>query len=262
MPVARKIIGPAPAETATRVRIEASSDPGRVRSQNEDAFAFDERTGIAMIADGIGGGAAGEVASRIACEEALRSIHDVTTPSLEALARLTARANRAISENARSHFLRRGMGTTFDVLWIARRTAWIAHVGDSRIYRIRSHEAQQITHDHNLAEELREAGVPDIKARYYENILTRSLGQAEDAVADLIHLEAEPGDAFLLCTDGVTRYFKDAQELAWAVEEFGLDAAPYLVSESIRRGGADNATAVVVDVLAERPAASRPARAR
>src|SRR5262249_48041922 len=142
---------------------------------------------------------------------------------------------------------KRGMGTTLDAVIVLDKSAYVAHVGDSRVYWIREGTATAVTRDHSLAAVLVESGrLTAEEAAPLEGVLVRALGIGSGLAVDVIRIEVRPGDALLLCSDGLWRYFPDTGEIARAVEQHGAASAEKLVTEAVARGGEDNATAVVV----------------
>jgi protein phosphatase len=210
-----------------------------------------------MVADGMGGHAAGEIASDMAVKivtRELASVRDFDSPNgEEALRNALRNANRAIFERTLAEVDKQGMGTTASVLMLSGARYLIGQVGDSRIYRVRSGTLQQLTKDHSYVQEQVDAGyITPEQARYhpYSNVITRCVGASRDVEPDTFAGEVEAGDLFLVASDGLTGMVDDArlQQLLSSKSSPGrlVDA---LINEANGRGGLDNITAVVVHVL-------------
>lgn len=227
----------------------SASHTGRVRSNNEDSVfppvsgAQDEMS-LFIVADGMGGHVAGEVASRIAVETA---IDIVGSPGQ----RVTG-ANHALLLEVADKPELAGMGTTMTLLEMIDGIAKIAHVGDSRAYLLRDGILRQLTEDHTVAAEYVAAGkLSPEEAQHHpqRNMITRALGLTQNLVVDEFDEPVRPGDRFLLCSDGVNSMLSD-QEIADQLEaETPEEAAWALVEAANQAGGNDNITAVVVDVV-------------
>lgn len=239
------------------------TDPGRVRDINEDAYLVSPESRLAVLADGMGGHLAGEVASAMAVEivtreltrfiERLRACPEGSDrPSLAgALATTIDTANRAILEAARDRPECQGMGTTIVVTVMIEGKIYVAHVGDSRLYRLRDGALAQLTEDHSMVQELLRRGflTPDeARTSSNKNLVTRALGVDMEVQPDITAFDCEAGDLYLLCTDGVTDVLADADiETALRLRAADPDhALRRLVEEANQRGGPDNITAVLV----------------
>ena len=226
------------------------TDIGKLRKQNEDAAWFDESRAVFAVADGMGGHLAGEVASRMAIEAVQRMAKDNDVPGIAALRDAVAGAHETILTHAQSHIECAGMGTTLSVLWLSRNYAYIAHVGDSRIYRLRAGSLSQITQDHSLVEELVRAGlITREQARTHprRNIITRALGTHGENEPDLLVTDVQDGDLFLLCTDGLTGMVTDAQIERILLESDMEAAADALLAAALDAGGRDNVTLILCE---------------
>jgi protein phosphatase len=220
------------------------SDTGRQRNANEDSFFV--RAPIFVVADGMGGAQAGEVASKTAADA-----FDVDLPEAppERVLRETIEvANRTIHDLARADPSRAGMGTTLTAAIVnpEREEVAIGHVGDSRAYRLRGGRLEQLTRDHSLVEEMRRKGqLTDAQAEDHpqRSIITRALGPEPDVEPDVHTVAAAPGDVFLICSDGLTTMLGEAQ-IAKLLAGAGSMAAAVraLVDEANRAGGRDNIT--------------------
>ena len=226
------------------------TDPGRKRRRNEDSFVL--QPPLFAVADGMGGAQAGELASRLAAA-ALREYHNAD--DLDAENRVTAiiqEANRRVYERARSDADASGMGTTVTAALVDGDRVAIGHVGDSRAYRIRGGELEQLTQDHSVVADLMRSGrlTPEEAGSHPQrSVITRALGTDPEVDVDTIAVDAEPGDVFLLCSDGLTTMVDDDAILRMVVEAANLEAAgKALVKAANRRGGEDNVTVVLFAV--------------
>ena len=224
------------------------TDIGRLRRQNEDAAWFDESRAVFAVADGMGGHLAGEVASRMAIEAVQRMAQENACPGIAALREAVASAHETILAHAQDHIECAGMGTTLSVLWLGVNYAYIAHVGDSRIYRLREGSLTQITQDHSLVEELVRAGlITREQARTHprRNIITRALGTHGENEPDLLVTDVRDGDLFLLCTDGLTGMVADG-DIERVLRENDMEtAADRLLALALEAGGRDNVTLIL-----------------
>ena len=235
-------------------RYACASDPGRVRPNNEDAVLLDPALGLVVVADGMGGSNAGEVAARTCCEVVRAAVADsAADPLATARERLQAAvlaANRAVFERAWLEPSLRGMATTVVAALLGPRHVTVAHVGDSRLYRLRQGQLMQLTHDHSLVQEHIDAGLltpQDARATDYRNLVTCAIGIAPRVEVDVADFELQPGDTLLLCTDGLTDLLTD-DELAHLLCHAGaLDsAAARLVQAANAAGGRDNVSVALV----------------
>jgi serine/threonine protein phosphatase PrpC len=246
--------------TQSALDIGTATDVGRVREANEDSLLAVRGTGVrdgealVAVADGMGGHKAGEVASALAIESLLQSLND-SDPGLEAdtlLMRALELGNRSIWDAAAEDLEKEGMGTTIvAALLRADGLAVVANVGDSRAYVFAGGNAQLLTDDHTwVNQQVRAGQMTEHEARVspFRNLLTRSLGNTPRVEIDLFTgVQLQAGDALVLVSDGVTGYLDedDFAEILRAAAD-AQEAAENLVREAVERGGADNATAVVV----------------
>jgi len=233
------------------------TDVGVVRKNNEDNFGYDTRTGIFVVCDGMGGQAAGEVASKIAVDTVLayfqqeekgsgsevlgREIAEVSELA-NALANAVQLANKAIRA-ASAQEGRAGMGCTIVTARVEGNLFSIAHVGDSRIYLIRGGAIQQLTTDHSLVmEQVRRGMITLEEAEHFEmqNVIVRALGSEDSVEADLADLSLEEGDTLLLCSDGLSRYVKDAAMLELIQGAKSLEEACDALIGAAKSGGSDD----------------------
>lgn len=231
-----------------------------VRSGNEDNFfaEADDRRGVFVVADGMGGHAAGEVASEMAVQIIARHLLPLTSVKQDGASGLVGKAmqdaNRAIYDRMLAETDKQGMGTTASVMFLSDHGYLIGQIGDSRVYLLRDGALIQITKDHSYVQEQVDAGLltPE-QARYhpYSNVITRCVGASDEVEADIYTGEARVGDVFLLCSDGLTGMVDDRrlQQLLLARSGPGR-IVDSLIAEANGRGGLDNITAVVIQVIA------------
>ena len=241
----------------------AATDVGRLRDHNEDNYLIDKKLSLFVVADGMGGHAAGEIASalavRIIHEELKKdasAIEDAapqtrgTKQILVLLEHAVQKACARIHEEAKADVNKRGMGTTLSALLIAGSHGFIAHVGDSRIYLLRDGRIQQVTEDHTVYNELVKRGKltkDQIEKVAQKNAITRAVGVYERVEVDTLFIEVLPGDQFLLASDGLHGYIAHTAELEpYFDEENGQTAADGLIELANKKGGKDNITAVLV----------------
>jgi len=235
------------------LRSAALSDIGLRRRTNEDCYAVAPDLGLYLVADGMGGHTAGQVASDLAAQasvSALRTLVDASASLTEKLRYSVAAANREILATAQAKPEYAGMGTTLVAVLAGDERIALAHVGDSRAYLVRGGRIRQLTDDHSLVAELvrrREITETAARGHPHRHVLTRALGVRRTVEADLAELTPEPGDTFVLCSDGLTGLVQD-DEIGKAIEAAAdLDAVcSSLVDLANDRGGEDNITVVVV----------------
>ena len=227
----------------------ARSDVGLVRGHNEDSFLL--RTPLFMVSDGMGGHAAGEVASSIAVETVGEQAPGTADDVL--LGAAVEAANMAVIEAAEQGIGKPGMGCTATAVIIEKNKMAVAHVGDSRAYVLREGTLVRVTHDHSYVEELVDSGqitADEARTHPSRSIITRALGSDPDMYADHFSLEVNDGDRIILCSDGLSSMISDAEIESVAVSSATpQQAADNLVAAALTAGGADNVTVVVVDVL-------------
>ena len=236
------------------------TDRGRVRKSNQDAFAILNEQGLWVVADGMGGRAGGDVASRLAVDTLVRefghdreSSHVTRDDRLAVLRRIIRSSNTAIRTEAVKRPKLIGMGTTIVVVMIPRETseATIAHVGDSRAYLIRQQVLIRLTHDHAFVEDALRLGRLSAKqavAHPLRHVLTRAVGAESDVDPDISVHTLRPDDVLLLCTDGLTKMLSDDQILTTLLQRptSSDDMCAALINEANRRGGDDNVSVVIV----------------
>ncbi len=252
-----------------KLRAEGLTDVGRKRKNNEDYFSVEPKLGLYIVADGMGGHASGEIASRMAVET-LRSFfieterdQDKTWPYKmnKALSYEENRlivgiklANKLIYSKAQSDIRLRGMGTTIVAMSTLDDIAYIAHVGDSRVYRLRDDKFEQLTEDHSLLNDykkLKKLTPEEIENFPHKNVIVRALGMKDTVQVDLRTEELRAGDLFLLCSDGLSGMLSD-EEMYNIVREHRKNlkkTCQILVEEANNKGGHDNITVVLVEVV-------------
>ncbi|MBA3344083.1 MAG: Stp1/IreP family PP2C-type Ser/Thr phosphatase [Gemmatimonadales bacterium] len=234
----------------------ARTDIGIVRSGNEDNYLMLAERGIFIVADGMGGHAAGEVASEMAVRitsTAIGTVRGMGDEEVSERVREAIRtANDAIFERTLSEHDKRGMGTTATVLVLLPRRYLIGQVGDSRAYLLRGGEFHQLTKDHSYVQEQVDAGLltPDqARVHPYSNVITRCVGAGADLVPDLYFGNLEQGDIILLASDGLTGMLEDEQLTRILSSEGGpQNWVDRMIAEANRRGGLDNITAIVIRI--------------
>jgi len=236
----------------------ARTDVGMIRSGNEDSFAVeaDPERGLFVVADGMGGHAAGEVASEMAVQilqRELSDLRDIDDPSAsERVTSALKRANKAIHDRTIAEVDKQGMGTTASVLIVAGHRYLIGQVGDSRVYLLRDGALRQLTKDHSYVQEQVDAGflTPE-QARYhpYSNVITRCVGASPEVEPDIYTGDVRVGDLFLVASDGLTGMVDDRRLQQLLLARVAPERLVHLlISEANGRGGLDNITAIVVQV--------------
>lgn len=241
------------------LELAARSDVGRVRHNNQDAFRVDPERGIVVVADGMGGHNAGEVASRVAVDAILNSVFADGDPEVEDPSAVLGRLGRVVEEANAALFRAidaapelNGMGTTVVAVVFRNGHIYHAHVGDSRLYRWRGGALEVLTRDHSLVQTLLDRGVFETReqaraAGVGNNILTRGLGVDMQVEVELGSRPVEKGDVYLLCSDGLTGMVDDTA-IAETLAEHGHDlqrGADQLMRLALMGGGTDNITLVL-----------------
>ena len=230
----------------------ALSDRGRKRSTNEDAFALSAESGVYVVCDGMGGAAAGEVASSLAVEETVNTLKSrpAETPLVQVAEQAVRTANETVYQRALRSSHLNGMGTTLVALVIEENHAWILNVGDSRAYRFRAGQLEQITVDHSLVEEQVRAGrmnLAEAQRSPLRNVITRAIGTQSTVTPDIFPLDTEPGDLYLLCSDGLTRELSDKVLTDMLSNHLPLkETCELLIAAANEAGGHDNITCLLV----------------
>ena len=243
------------------------SDVGRIRSRNEDAYAVESTLGLAVVADGMGGHPAGDVASALAVQELTAVFRDPSTEEHRLngqehelgqvgvrMAEAVERANDRILAEAEADPSRAGMGTTLTALRVSASTGGfaLAHVGDSRAYVFSSGRLRQLTKDHTWVQEMVDAGKLSLdvgETHPLRHILSRALGIGRPVAPEIINGHGSPGDLFLLCTDGLAGMIPDHEIEGYLRGNLGDDLdglARGLVALANENGGSDNITVVLL----------------
>lgn len=224
--------------------------PGRVRPHNEDAFAVDPERGLAVLADGMGGHQAGEVASELAVGTVVEELATAGDDPPAALVEAVMEANRRILATADARPECRGMGATLVALWCRNGRFYATHLGDSRLYRLRGGVLEQLTEDHSLVQEMVRSGMlseEEAMASFNKNLITQALGIELEIRPRVREGALQAGDLFLLCSDGLSDFVGDAQIAQTLTEDADLSAAATrLVDLANDAGGPDNITVVLV----------------
>lgn len=237
---------------STIIEVAALSDTGKVRDHNEDSYGHCLEAGAFVVCDGMGGAAAGEVASRIAVDTVIERLCTVTSPEdrRRALTESIAAANRLVYSRANSDASLQGMGTTLVVLAVQDHSALIGHVGDSRCYLFRSGRLTRQTNDHSLVDEQVRLGhmtQEDAERSPLKNVITRAIGTQPSVEPDISELSIEPGDTFLLCSDGLIREVPDEHIAAILSHPSPIqEQCLNLINSANRSGSHDNVTVVLV----------------
>lgn len=250
------------------LEVASATHPGKVRSHNEDSIAADAEMGLAVLADGMGGYNAGEVASGIAVAmitaELKKALADFKAGALDdssaekLLGEHATKANAAIYRAAQDQAQYSGMGTTLVVaLWYDNRMS-VGHIGDSRLYRLRGDVFEQVTRDHSLLQEQIDSGMlTREQARYSQNknLVTRAVGIDPEVDAELHTYPVQPGDIYLLCSDGLSDMVtdEDIQHTLSSLQANLPLAAEHLVQQANDNGGRDNISVILVRVLRDFP---------
>lgn len=244
--------------------VAAASDLGLKRPHNEDSHAIwipeepserDQHGALVVVADGMGGALSGEVASRLAVETVVRVVRESPGEDVLGLLRTAIQeANRVVHDESLSNPELNGMGTTCTAVLIRGDTAWIGHVGDSRAYLIRDDQIRQLTNDHSLVAHLverREITREQARRDPRRNIVTRSLGPNREIEVDTFRTDVRlrPGDRLLVCSDGLHGPLNDDELAEVVANEDHSTVCEQLIAEANDRGGPDNITAIVAQIL-------------
>jgi len=236
-----------------RIISYSQTDVGRKRDHNEDNFLIEEKLALYAVADGMGGHQAGERASKMALDRLCGVIGegDERPDTLQVLREAAQAAGAAIFGAAQANEELHGMGTTLTALWFQRGRAYLAHVGDSRAYLYRDGRIQQLSDDHSWVSEQVRAGMmteEEAKESKFRHIITRSVGFEQEVQVDGAAIPVQPGDCFVICSDGLSNYL-EGDELARILQaRFYRDIPRLLVDLANDRGGDDNVTVVVIHV--------------
>ncbi len=247
------------------IRSWARTDVGKKRPHNEDAYLVDEELGLFAVADGMGGHAAGEVASSTAVQSLRGALGEgkmvldafARTPSIEAGEKVAELMERAVQKACADVYAvslrdvsKRGLGTTLVALLACGSKAVVGHVGDSRVYLFRKHRAHQLTEDHTMVQEQLKRGLiskDEVATAENRNVITRAVGIQASVAVDTLVTDLQPGDVYLLCTDGLHGYLQE-DELPSLLAQEKDRLADLLVDLALQRGGKDNVTAIALAV--------------
>jgi len=235
------------------------TDPGRVREQNEDSIAIVPEAGLVVVADGMGGHLAGEVASKLAVDTISRYVVDTFAQEKRAGVKLESKvlseaiqeANRRIFDTAREEPEYAGMGSTVVAVIFYGDKLCVGHVGDSRLYRFRNGMLEQLTQDHSVVQELVSRGLAtaeEARLTVSKNLVTRALGVDPEVAADISELSLEDNDIYLLCSDGLNDVLADGDIEMMLIEHARQleTAAHHMVDTANQRGGPDNISVILV----------------
>jgi serine/threonine protein phosphatase PrpC len=238
------------------MEVAALTDAGRVRSANEDAYGLCAEAGFFVVCDGMGGAAAGEIASHTAVAAVMEGLCHPQRPEdpRQAIESNIGVANHRIFAHAEKEASLHGMGTTLVALLVREGRVWIAHVGDSRCYRFRPGTLERMTQDHSLVDEqvrLGQMTPAEAEMSPFRNVITRAIGTRDTVTPDIEEVPTEPGDLFLLCSDGLTKEVAEARMADILGENSSADVQALckrLIEEANEAGGSDNITAVLVKI--------------
>ena len=231
----------------------AKTDIGLSRNNNEDRYFVDEQRGLFIVADGMGGHAAGEVASQIAVETVCQVLHSVdkTNPQQQ-LKQAVTEANLAVRQAAKANPSLNGMGTTLSIILLHQQQGYLAHVGDSRIYRLRNQKLQQLSDDHSLVgEQLRQGTITPEQAKSSSlgNILLQAIGLSPQLDIYQNKISLAPADQFLLCSDGLTDMVADTEIEKHLSQPGTINLhCEALINAALAAGGKDNITAILLQI--------------
>lgn len=255
-----EIAAPTTLRIRPRVTIACKTDLGRVRENNEDKFEYylpeddgtlASRGLIFVVCDGMGGHAAGQIASELAAKTFIDVfLHHPSSETEAAMRSAVTAANRFVLDVSRTVPGRQGMGTTLSGLAIVQDEAFIAQVGDSRVYRMRDGHLEQMTVDHTWVEDAVNQGIPrDVAEQHpYRHVLTRAIGTEDNVQIDIFRHVVREGDLFLLCSDGLLNHIGDAEIGDHLLNHTPAEATWRLVARALMEGGSDNTTVMIVRV--------------
>lgn len=256
-------------------KVFGKTDVGKKRKNNEDAFLIDEQLGLFAVADGMGGHAAGEVASSMALDIAKKELNnwsgvlneykpdssaEVRDVILNLIEETLQRACQAVYQESIDNPDRQGMGTTVSMVLIKNDSAFLGHVGDSRIFLVREGSVHQLSEDHSLVHEMYKQGrigTTEAEKASYRNIITRAVGHQERVRVDTLQMDLLPGDRLLLCSDGLSDYLRPG-DVEKTLSAGPVEEAPHrFVELALERGGKDNITVVLVEIPGDEATSSK-----
>lgn len=231
------------------------TDPGLIRTVNQDYYYIDPDGRFFIVADGMGGHAGGQEASQLATEAIMAHLEQQWHSSISSdtlIEQAIHEANQAILEDQKTHPERADMGTTAVVVLFRKGQSWFAHIGDSRLYRLRHLKLEQITEDHTWVARAMKAGdlTPEqARMHPWRHVLSQCLGRKDLQPIDVQPMDVQPGDRLLLCTDGLTEELSDSAIASHLQPSFTYeDAAASLIAAAKDKGGRDNITVVIVGI--------------
>ena len=223
---------------------------GNIRPTNQDTIILGQN--LYGVADGMGGHLAGDIASKMTGELLTQALTGLE-PRTDTLAQCVENINAQVYDRQKSDKALRGMGTTLTVLWEAEDAVFVAHIGDSRAYLLRNGELRQVTDDHSVVAEMMREGLlteEEASRHPYRHMITRAVGTDQLVTADILTFDKQPGDRWLICSDGLSGCVPTA-DLTENLTSFDLpEAADRLLQLALTRGGQDNITLVLTEVPA------------
>ncbi len=255
------LVAPVPLRVRSRLTYAGKTDLGRVRENNEDKFetyvpedegTLARRGSVFLVCDGMGGHAAGQIASELAAKTFIDVyLHHPSSEAAIAMLSGVQAANRFVTDVGTALPSRKGMGCTLTGIIVLQDEVYTVNVGDSRVYRLRNGELLQLTYDHTYVDEMVRAGMispADAETHPQRHVLTRAIGGGGEVLPDIESHDLRAGDVFLLCSDGLTNHVSD-DGLADALRSSGpSEAAWKLIGQALLGGGSDNATVLIVRV--------------
>lgn len=223
---------------------------GNVRSSNQDSVLLQQANALYGVADGMGGHNGGDIASQMAVLM-LGRILESSKPSEDNLRDGFDQINGLIYQEQMKDPLLSGMGTTFTVLWEADESIILGHIGDSRAYRMRKGKIEQVSQDHSMvADMVREGVLTEEQALVhpYRNIITQAVGTAESLDPQIVTLEKEKGDKYIICSDGLYEYVSKEDMRKLLMRHSAEDAANMMIEKALKGGGKDNVTVLIAEV--------------
>lgn len=251
----------------TEIAIACKTDLGRVRENNEDKYEFyvpeDERTlasrgKVYLVCDGMGGAAAGQIASELTAKTFIDVyLHHPAAEPMIAMASAVTAANRFVCDVGRAVPSRRGMGTTLSSIIVLQDKLYTVQVGDSRIYRLRQGELFMMTRDHTWVDEQIRAGIlskDEAENHPYKHVITKAIGTEGDVNPDIEQHDLKVGDLYLICSDGLTNHVSDEELAKTMAQGSPSDIAWKLVGQALQGGGSDNCTVLLLRIDSVDPA--------
>jgi len=238
--------------TSPKLAFVGFSDIGLSRPNNEDVWIAVPEMGLFALADGMGGHQAGEVAAKVAIEELCRAMETISSDPFLALRLAIEKANQKVYEEGQKHHAFNGMGTTLCCLYWTQEAVIYAHVGDSRIYRFRNNKLEQLTQDHSLFAKWLSQSKSSETPYPYKNVITRAVGTAKRVTPEIALATYEPGDLFILCSDGLTDTvaFQDIEKIIDRSDSLEIMAAR-LIEKAKIKGSHDNITVLLIQHVSD-----------